>query len=84
MEMCRVEAKKRGVQDPNTGGALEDPTLLWQYFIKECRANLHIILCFSPIGDAFRERLRQFPSLVNCCTIDWFRSGRTTRWRRWR
>ena len=20
----------------------------------------------------FRERLRQFPSLVNCCTIDWF------------
>ena len=26
----------------------------------------------SPIGDAFRTRLRQFPSLVNCCTIDWF------------
>ena len=26
----------------------------------------------SPIGDAFRNRLRKFPSLVNCCTIDWF------------
>jgi len=26
----------------------------------------------SPVGDAFRERLRMFPSLVNCCTIDWF------------
>ncbi|XP_032314242.1 dynein heavy chain 1, axonemal isoform X8 [Camelus ferus] len=26
----------------------------------------------SPIGEAFRARLRQFPSLVNCCTIDWF------------
>ena len=26
----------------------------------------------SPIGDAFRTRLRKFPSLVNCCTIDWF------------
>lgn len=26
----------------------------------------------SPIGDAFRTRLRMFPSLVNCCTIDWF------------
>ena len=25
-----------------------------------------------PVGDAFRERLRKFPSLVNCCTIDWF------------
>ena len=27
----------------------------------------------SPIGEAFRRRLRMFPSLVNCCTIDWFR-----------
>lgn len=26
----------------------------------------------SPLGDAFRTRLRKFPSLVNCCTIDWF------------
>ena len=26
----------------------------------------------SPIGEAFRNRLRNFPSLVNCCTIDWF------------
>ena len=29
--------------------------------------------CFlSPVGDSFRNRLRMFPSLVNCCTIDWF------------
>ena len=26
----------------------------------------------SPIGDALRTRLRQFPSLINCTTIDWF------------
>lgn len=26
----------------------------------------------SPLGEAFRNRLRNFPSLVNCCTIDWF------------
>ncbi|GIQ91740.1 dynein heavy chain, partial [Kipferlia bialata] len=26
----------------------------------------------SPIGAQFRSRIRQFPSLVNCCTIDWF------------
>ena len=26
----------------------------------------------SPIGEIFRSRLRQFPSLITCCTIDWF------------
>lgn len=26
----------------------------------------------SPLGDAFATRLRMFPSLVNCCTLDWF------------
>ena len=42
------------------------------YFIEKCRSKLHVVLAFSPIGDAFRERLRMFPSLINCCTIDWF------------
>lgn len=36
------------------------------------RNNLHIVLCMSPVGNAFRTRCRMFPSLVNCCTIDWF------------
>ena len=26
----------------------------------------------SPIGEDFKRRLRMFPSLVNCCAIDWF------------
>ena len=30
------------------------------------------MLAFSPIGDSFRNRIRNFPSLVNCTTIDWF------------
>ena len=48
------------------------PLALFAFFVNRCRENLHIIIAFSPIGDAFRNRLRQFPSLINCCTIDWF------------
>ncbi|UYV71126.1 DNAH7 [Cordylochernes scorpioides] len=43
-------------------------------FIQRVRDQLHIVLAMSPIGDSFRNRLRKFPSLVNCCTIDWFQA----------
>ena len=45
---------------------------IYNTFVARVRSRLHICLCFSPIGDAFRHRLRMFPALVNCCTIDWF------------
>ena len=48
------------------------PQQLYSYFVEKCRRLLHIVLAFSPIGDAFRNRIRNFPSMVNCCTIDWF------------
>ncbi|CAG5124201.1 unnamed protein product, partial [Candidula unifasciata] len=47
---------------------------LFNLFVSRVRDQLHIVLAMSPIGDAFRNRLRKFPSLVNCCTIDWFQS----------
>ena len=48
------------------------PLALFNMFIDRVRQQMHIVLAMSPIGDAFRNRLRKFPSLVNCCTIDWF------------
>jgi len=45
---------------------------LMNEFITRCKDNLHLVVCMSPIGADFVIRLRQFPSLVNCCTIDWF------------
>jgi dynein heavy chain len=45
---------------------------IYAYFVQICRENLHITLAFSPVGDQFRNRCRQFPSIINCCTIDWY------------
>jgi dynein heavy chain, axonemal len=64
MEELSLRAKKAGI--------LSTPSALYDFFVAECRKNLHLVLIFSPTGDAFRKRLRMFPALVNCCTIDWF------------
>lgn len=45
---------------------------MYEFLISRVRDNLHIVLCMSPIGEAFRNRLRQYPALINCTTIDWF------------
>uniref|UniRef100_H3ANA7 AAA+ ATPase domain-containing protein n=1 Tax=Latimeria chalumnae TaxID=7897 RepID=H3ANA7_LATCH len=50
------------------------PFNMYNKFKERIKRNLHVALAFSPIGDAFRNRLRQFPSLINCCTIDWFQA----------
>lgn len=50
------------------------PLQILSFFIGRCKTKLHIVLCFSPIGSSFRIRLRLYPSLVNCCTIDWYDS----------
>ena len=44
----------------------------WSAFVNRVRDNLHLVLAMSPVGEAFRARCRQFPSLINCTTIDWF------------
>ena len=41
-------------------------------FTERVREKLHITLCMSPVGDSLRVRCRMFPSLVNCCTLNWF------------
>ena len=45
---------------------------LKKLFVDRTREKLHIVLAMSPVGSAFRVRCRMFPSLINCCTIDWF------------
>eukprot|EP01022_Parablepharisma_sp_SALTPOND_P021165 TRINITY_DN4086_c0_g1_i1.p1 TRINITY_DN4086_c0_g1~~TRINITY_DN4086_c0_g1_i1.p1 ORF type:complete len:4151 (+),score=615.43 TRINITY_DN4086_c0_g1_i1:13469-25921(+) len=33
---------------------------------------LHVAFCMNPVGEDFRHRLRMFPSLINCTTINYF------------
>lgn len=62
--MLRNEAKQHGVPDV--------PQAMQEFFINNVRASLHMVLCFSPVGDQFRKRCRKFPGLINCTSIDWF------------
>eukprot|EP00958_Prasinococcus_capsulatus_P020418 scaffold2645_cov378-Prasinococcus_capsulatus_cf.AAC.23 len=45
---------------------------IYSTFLQRVRSKIHLVICLSPVGDVFSHRLRMFPSLVNCCTIDWF------------
>lgn len=51
---------------------VETTDLCNSLFVSRVREYLHICLCMSPVGDDLRVRCRKFPSLVNCCTLDWF------------
>jgi dynein heavy chain len=61
---CRVECQKRKIPATKLN--------IFSMYVQRVRKNIHLCLAMSPLGEVFRNRLRNFPSLVNCCTIDWF------------
>lgn len=65
-ELARLYAKEIERDDIETAEQQSE------FFIETVKKKLHVVLCFSPLGESFRNSIRQFPSLVNCCTIDWF------------
>jgi dynein heavy chain len=60
----RKEALENGIRD-----TVDD---IYNFFIDRARRNLHLVISMSPAHKSFRLRLRQFPALVSCTTIDWF------------
>ena len=69
VQIPRTRCSRQRDKTKQTDGS---PVALFNLFVQRVRDQLHVVLAMSPIGDAFRNRLRKFPSLVNCCTIDWF------------
>lgn len=61
---CKPDCIKKGIR----------PTKMntFNQYVLRVRSNIHVVLCMSPLGPLFRTRIRKFPSLTNCCTIDWF------------
>ena len=48
------------------------PENAMQWFLDRVKQNLHVVLCFSPVGEKFRSRALKFPGLISGCTINWF------------
>lgn len=59
------ECRKHGVDEDNT-------IAVFNFLLDRVKANLHLIVCMSPVGEPFRNRIRMYPALVNCTTIDLF------------
>lgn len=52
------------------GSAIDSNVM--KVYLRHVQQNIHVVLAMSPLGNSFMNRLRMFPSLVNCCTLDWF------------
>ena len=60
---CRPLAADAGIPDRRDR--------IYDWFVSRVRDNVHLVLTMSPNADSFSERIRMFPALVSCCTIDW-------------
>jgi len=53
-------------------GLITDVDVCWEYFLSQIRVNLHVVICFSPVGPEFSTYAKRFPALISGTTIDWF------------
>ncbi|KAG1713125.1 hypothetical protein DVH05_028501 [Phytophthora capsici] len=71
-ELVAMASELRGVMQRECPDRADTLPNLTRFFHDRVRRNLHIVLCLSPVSSRFADRCREFPHLVNGCTIDWF------------
>ena len=54
------------------GNTIETPDAMNEFFFNNIKDNLHLSICMSPIGEAFRQYTLMYPALINNTTINWF------------
>ena len=69
-ELEAINGKVRS--EAKSNGFVDTPEDLMRFFLQKVQKNLHMNLCFSPVGDKFRIRSRMFPGLIGSTTIDYF------------
>ena len=57
---------------------------LFKFFVSECRQNLHLVLCMSPVGDAFASAFASSPPSLTAAPSIGSASGPPTRCSPWR
>ncbi|KAL0236998.1 hypothetical protein PCE1_000395 [Barthelona sp. PCE] len=60
----RNEVKMAGLRDTKEN--------CWANFIAKVNKNFRFVLSMSPVGSTLRNRVRMFPTLMNCVQIDWY------------
>ncbi|VVD00553.1 unnamed protein product [Leptidea sinapis] len=64
---------KQALEKPmKAANIMQTAESVYLFLVDRVRANMHIVLCFSPIGDDYRNRIRQYPALINATTTNWF------------
>lgn len=74
IDKVRTNAKRAGfVELAETGTNVQ----AYDFFIETVKKHLHIVLIMSPVGDSLRNKIRNFPSIVNCTNIIMFKQWPT-------
>ncbi|XP_028393421.1 dynein heavy chain 6, axonemal-like isoform X2 [Dendronephthya gigantea] len=53
-------------------GISNDKHAVFDLFKQRVNDHIHYAVSMTPSGTLFRQRCRVYPSLINCCAIDWY------------
>ena len=71
-ELQVMSSELRPIAIKERPGFVDTAENLVSFFFDRVRANLHIVLAFSPVNPKLPERARKFPGLINGCSINVF------------